>query len=212
MQKSSPGSNEYFQGRHRFEHWYRDNTVYFITARCRDRYAAFASDEAKAVFWDRCDHYMKLHGFVPWVRTVLDNHYHWLGYLRRGVELKEMMRKIHGSVAKLVNDLLPERRVPFWWDKRDSDYFDGCIRDELQCRRAYRYTLTQSVRHRICRDWRTYPHTRVTIELERGLKRALELNAFLPHVPYKRYEKPHAPRVDRDVPDVPEIPDIPYDF
>ena len=33
-----------------------------------------------------------------------------------------MMQKIHGSVAKLVNDLLPERRVPFWRDLADKNY------------------------------------------------------------------------------------------
>jgi len=52
------------EGEHRFEHWYVDNQVYFITARCRDKYRAFESDEATAVFWDRFDHYTALHGFV----------------------------------------------------------------------------------------------------------------------------------------------------
>ena len=41
-----------------------------------------------------------------------------------------------GTVAKLVNDLLPERHVPFWREARRNDYFDGCLRDELQCRRG----------------------------------------------------------------------------
>ena len=100
------------------------------------------------------------------------------------------MQRLHGSVAKLVNDLLAERRVPFWREAGHRDYFDGCIRDEKQCRRAYRYTLTQAVRHGIVNDWRDYPHTRVPIELERGLKRALELQAFLENVPYKRYLEP----------------------
>lgn len=100
-----------------------------------------------------------------------------------------MMRKLHGSVAKLVNDLLPERRVPFWREAGNRDYFDGCIRDELQCRRAYRYTLTQCVRHRICPDWREYPDTRVNIDVDRAVRRALELKAFMEDVPYKRYQK-----------------------
>jgi len=95
----------------RFEHWCKDNQVYFITARCRDKYPAFASEPAKAVFWDRFDHYTALHEFVPWVTSLLDNHYHVVGYCKVGETLGEMMRKIHGSVAKLVNDLLPERRV-----------------------------------------------------------------------------------------------------
>ncbi|CAA9406971.1 MAG: hypothetical protein AVDCRST_MAG64-2156 [uncultured Phycisphaerae bacterium] len=179
---------EFHQGRHRFEHWYADNMVYFITARCRDRYPAFRSDEAKAVFWDRFYHYTRLHGFVPWVTTLMGNHYHSLGYLYEGKQLGQMMRKIHGSVAKLVNDVLPERRLPFWRGAGGRDYFDGCLRDELQCRRAYRYTLTQCRRARICADHRNYPHTRVDIELERGLRRATELQAFLYGVPYPRYD------------------------
>jgi hypothetical protein len=44
------------KGNHRFEHWYRDNTVYFITARCRDKYPAFQSRAAQEVFWDRFTH------------------------------------------------------------------------------------------------------------------------------------------------------------
>lgn len=189
FRKSFYSARKVYQGRHRFEHWYRDNQVYFITARSRDRVAVFAEESAKQVFWDRFEHYTQRHGFVPWVTSLMDNHYHTLGYLREGEQLGEMMRKIHGSVAKLTNDLLTIRHRPFWADRREKGYFDGCIRDEKQCRLAYRYTLTQSVRHGITTNWRCYPHTRMKIELDRGVKRALELGAFMQGVPYKRYLK-----------------------
>jgi hypothetical protein len=187
--KSSATKTHVWEGDHRYEHWYVDNQVYFITARCRDRYPAFAAAEAQEVFWNRFDHYAKESEFFPWVVSLVGNHYHVLGYCRRGGMFGGMMRKVHGSVAKLVNDLLPERRVPFWREAGNQDYFDGCIRDEKQCRLAFRYTLTQSERHGICADWPKYPHTRVTVELERGVKRALELHAFLEGVRYKRYSE-----------------------
>jgi hypothetical protein len=187
---SSRLPREFTDGQHRFEHWYRDNTVYFITARCRDRFPAFESEGAKSVFWDRFDHWAKAYGYVPWVTTLLDNHYHTLGYLKVGANLGVMMQRIHGSVAKLVNDLLPERRVPFWREGQTNDYYDGCIRDELQCRRAYRYTRLQAVRARLVRDWRDYPHTRLNIDVDRGIRRALELHAFPADVPYPRYGEP----------------------
>ncbi len=60
--------------KHRFEHWLVDNQVYFITARVRDRHPAFRSDAAKAVFWDRFDHYAAAHGFTPFVTSLIDNH------------------------------------------------------------------------------------------------------------------------------------------
>jgi REP element-mobilizing transposase RayT len=180
---------EFTDGKHRFEHWYRDKTVYFITARCRDRFPAFKSEDAKAVFWDRFHHYSREFGFVPWITSLLPNHYHTLGYLRVGENLGVMMQRLHGSVAKLVNDVLPERRVPFWREGHRNDYFDGCLRDVLQCRRAYRYTLKQSVRHGLARDYRNYPHTQVAIDVEIGIRRAVELKAFLSEVPYARYER-----------------------
>lgn len=176
-----------YNGQNRFEHWYVDNQVYFITARCREKFPAFESQQAKAIFWDRFDHYAQASEFFPWVASLMNNHYHVVGYCRRGQAFGQMMRKLHGSVAKLVNDMLPERRVPFWAEAGHQDYFDGCIRSEKQCILAYGYTLTQSVRHGFCGDWRECPDTRIYIELERGVKRALELKAFLSGVPYKRY-------------------------
>jgi hypothetical protein len=194
FRKSSATARESHNGRHRYEHWYLDNQVYFITARCRERFPAFASEQAKTIFWDRFEHYTQQFGFVPWVTSLLDNHYHTLGYLRVGENLGPMMQRLHGSVAKLVNDLLPQRRIPFWREAGHRDYFDGCIRNEKQCQLAYNYTLRQGVRHGIVRDLRDYQHTHVAIELERGLKRALELKAFLEHVPYKRYTTPPKPK------------------
>jgi hypothetical protein len=186
---SSHTKTHFFQGQHRFEHWYRDNTIYFITSRCRDGFPAFRSEKAKEIFWDRFDHYTKKYGFVPWVTTLLDNHYHIEGYLKIGENLGPLMQHLHGSVAKLVNDLLPERLLPFWRYKGNQDYFDGCLRNELQARRTYGYVLRQAVRAGIVRDWRLYPHTRVNVELEPALRRSRELNVFPEKVRYARYDK-----------------------
>jgi REP element-mobilizing transposase RayT len=183
MRKGSSSRHEFFDGKHRLEHWYRDNTAYFLTVRCTNKLHAFESEQAKEIFWRQFDKYTAEHHFDVWVCTLMDNHYHALGYLPLGSNLAPMIRKIHGSVAKLVNDLLPVRLLPFW-----AEYFDGCLRDEKQYRRAYRYTLTQSVRHRICQDWRAYKHTRVRVDLEEGLARARRMKVFLPSVPYQRYE------------------------
>jgi len=193
IHRATRSTNAAYGDHRRYEHWLVDNQVYFVTARCRDRYPAFASEAAKNVFWDRFDHYTNQFGFVPWVTSLIDNHYHTLGYLRLGKNLSPMMQRFHGSVAKLVNDLLPIRLTPFWRDTKGHEYFDGCIRSEKQARLAYLYTLKQSMRHGITNDWRNYPHTRVNVELEVAIKRALELNAFLEGVPYKRYLNPKKP-------------------
>ena len=117
IQKSSPSRPRTYGKHRKFEHWYRDNQVYFITARCKERYPAFKTDQAKTVFFDRFTHYTQTYQFEPWATCLLDNHYHTLGYLPIGKNLGPMMQRIHGSVAKLVNDLLePDRLKPFWRD------------------------------------------------------------------------------------------------
>jgi hypothetical protein len=186
--RSSVSRDEYYKGHHRFEHWYRDNTVYFITARVHNRICAFQSEAANSIFWDRFNHYTKEFGFVPWVTSLMDNHWHTEGYLPVGQNLGPMMQRIHGSVAKLVNDLLPNRITPFWGDGSGrQNYFDGCLCSERQGRKTFRYIRTQCRRHGICENPGDYPHTHVNIDIDRAIKRALELNAFMTGVPYKRY-------------------------
>jgi hypothetical protein len=189
FRKFSHARAERWEGKHRFEHWYRDNSVYFITSKVRDGLHLFARDEPRRIFWDRFAHWTLEAGFTPWVTTLLSNHYHVLGYLKRGENLGPMMRKFHGSAAWMVGDHLNVRHKPFWRERGGRDYFDGCIRDVLQAERAYRYTLNQAVRARLVRDWRDYPDTRVNVEMWRAIRRAVELKAFMEGVPYARYER-----------------------
>ena len=205
--KSSAGRRVPFRKRDDFQHWYRDNQAYFITVRCRQQFPAFATENAKVIFWQQYDQYCNRFGFTPWVTSLMDNHYHAIGYLRRGTGLAPLMRRLHGSVAKRVNDVLQQlgqagelqfpgptplingRLVPFWRDRKHKNYFDGCLRDQKQGRLAYRYVQLQSQRHGLCDDWRDYPHTRINVALEAAIKRAVQLDAFLRGVPYKRYAK-----------------------
>ncbi|MCI0363423.1 MAG: hypothetical protein L0219_06040 [Phycisphaerales bacterium] len=205
IRKSDEASNEIWDGKHKFEHWYRDNQVYFITARCRDKFPAFASEAAKGLFWKQFEKAIHIGGFQPWVTSLLDNHYHTIGYLECGEKLAPMMKALHGGASKLVNDFLRIKLLPFWVDSRRKNYFDGCLRDEKQGRLTYLYVRGQAVRHGIVQDWREYPHTRVCIELEQAIAFALERNAFLKKVPYKRYEQQLGRRTEVRLPSRPTL-------
>jgi len=98
-----------------------------------------------------------------------------------------MMRRLHGSTAKLVNDLLLERWANFWRDHRGKEFFGGCIRDERQASRTWRYVLTQCRRHGVCDDPDDYVHTRVYLDHELAINRAAQIGAFMQGVPYQRY-------------------------
>ncbi len=187
--KSRPAQKKWFNGKRSFEHWYRDNQVYFITARCRNKFPAFRSDLAQSIFWEKWDQYTAENGFVPFVTSLMVNHYHTIGYLKEGKDLKKLMQLFHGSVAKLVNDTLKERLTPFWFDGHGhKSYFDGCLRDEGQGIKTYRYVYTQCRRHKICADPANYANTHVNIDMDTAIRRATEKEAFMYGVGYKRYE------------------------
>jgi len=65
FRKSSISSDENYRGEHSFEHWYRNNSVYFLTARVRGGAHAFATEAAKQIFWDCFEKYSAMFGFVP---------------------------------------------------------------------------------------------------------------------------------------------------
>jgi hypothetical protein len=46
-----------------------------------------------------------------------------------------------------------------------------------------------SSRHAATSGFRRYPHTHVDIDLDAGVRRALQLQAFMEGVRYKRYER-----------------------
>jgi REP element-mobilizing transposase RayT len=155
----------------------------------RNKHLAVRSEKAKEIFWDRFWFYVKKYNLYVWIVTLMDNHYHVIVHVQDKEVMPEFMQRLHGSVAKLVNDVLPERHLPFWRTKGSRDYYDGCLRNEKQVRRAYKYTLKQAVRAGVVRDWRKYNHTKVLIHLGRGIKRAHELKSIPIEVPYERYRR-----------------------
>lgn len=82
FRRSAPSRNRTYDGNYRFEHWYCDNQVYFITSRCKDRTPAFASDRAQAIFWNRFEYWTTFYGYVPVVTSLVHNHYHTMGYMK----------------------------------------------------------------------------------------------------------------------------------
>jgi hypothetical protein len=59
----------------------------------------------------------------------------------------------------------------------------------LQALRVFNYTRDQAVKAGIVRHHSQYAHTRVYLDRDRSIARAVELNTFLDDVPYARYER-----------------------
>jgi hypothetical protein len=197
FKRSGISRNAWYDGKHKFEHWKRDRSVYFITARVRDKLPVFQTPEVCAIFWEKFERFSSQHGFDPWIASLLLTHYHFVGFLQKGAELGEMMRKLHGSVAWLVCKQLNIQHKPFWRDDEHNDYFDGCLRDENQLTRTYCYTHTQAVRAGLVNRPEEYPNTKVYRSLADCLLIAREQNALMMDVPYARYTDPMRKRGKR---------------
>jgi hypothetical protein len=201
-EKSNQSQRATYKHQHRFEHWYRDNQVYFITAKTALGRPVFSTPTACDIFWKAFDNAYAVGSFTPWVTSLMNNHYHTLGYLKTGNRLHKMMQSLHGNISKQINDLRqaeagglkPARLLPFWGHRGKKTYFDGCIRDEQQATRAYHYTSDQAVRANLVKHWSDYPHTRIDIPLDKALPHATQLNAFLRGVPHKRYQTKTTPQ------------------
>jgi REP element-mobilizing transposase RayT len=190
IHKSGTSRKEWYDGAHKFEHWYVDRSVYHITSRVRGKLSVFTTAETCSIFWTKFEQYAGENTFEPWIVTLMSNHYHVVGYLEQGNKLGQMMRKFHGSVAWMACKSLGISHKPFWRDDEHRDYFDGCLRDEIQLTRSYRYVLTQAQRAGIVPRNDTYPNTRSYVSMEEALRRASERNALLKGVPYARYDNP----------------------
>ena len=57
----------------------------------------------------------------------------------------------------------------------------------------FTYTLMQSVRAGICRNYRDYPNTRIEMALEDVLNFAKDHRAYMEGVEYKRYKRNRRP-------------------
>jgi len=154
----------------------------------------FTTPETCNIFWLKFEQYVSDNTFEPWIVTLMSNHYHVIGFLEEGKRLGEMMRKFHGSVAWLVCKSLGITHKPFWRDDQHRDDFDGCLRDETQLTRSYRYVLTQAERAGVVRPNQTYPNTRAYVNLDEAIRRAIERDALLQGVPYARYDDPRRKR------------------
>jgi len=79
----------------------------------------------------------ELHGWV-----ILSNHYHILTKLRDAFLLPEIIKKIHGKSAVLLNKFSKQLGRKIWYA-----YWDECIRDEKDFYAKLNYIHFNPVKH-----------------------------------------------------------------
>jgi len=136
---------------HRPPHLYLDETIYFVTASTKDKIRYFNTYRRKQIILEtimdiprniRCHLY-------AWI--VLDNHYHVEIGLKYGKELSTCVKAINGKSSFRLNQLDKKRGRQIW-----QQYWDTCIRGEVDFWRRFNYIHHNSIKHRYVRQIESY--------------------------------------------------------
>jgi len=133
--------------RHHPPHIFFDNTIYFITARTIDRNHYFDTDRKKKIFCSCLKAGVKKFEISLYAWVLLSNHYHLLFKINKGADLSGFLNFINGRSSFELNKLENQSGRKIWYQ-----YFDRCIRDQLDFFRHFNYIHNNPVKHSQCRN------------------------------------------------------------
>ena len=123
-------------------HFYRDDTIYFVTARIIEKIKFFSTREKKEILRGTLKDVLKRYGYKLYAWVILDNHYHLLIKANKGDDLKFFVRDLHSLSAKRLNELENQAGRKIWFQ-----YWDRCIRDEKDFFKHFNYIHHNLVKH-----------------------------------------------------------------
>ena len=137
-------------------HWFVDDTYYFLTASTHYSQHHLDSDEHKAAFRDILWSLAYELGLTIDAWVVLDNHYHLLFHLLKGLNLQAFVKRLHGGTAVKFNQLsnTPGRKV---W----HNYWDRCIRSERDYWTRFNYIHYNPIKHGYVTRMSDYPFSSI---------------------------------------------------
>lgn len=123
-------------------HIYQDETIYFITARTKDRVDIFNTQEKCSLFFDVFERSLKKFGFeaIGWVLNT--NHYHILVKVSDGSMLWRFIQNLHSNLARVINKLDRSEGRQIWYQ-----YWDRCVRSERDLYTRLNYIHHNPVKH-----------------------------------------------------------------
>jgi len=123
-------------------HIYKDNELYFITARTIKKEKFFNTAEKKGIFHRTLKSVLEKYGYHLYAWIVLGNHYHFLMKAITGENLKFFVKDLHSLSAKEINKSDDQAGRKIWFQ-----YWDRCVRDEKDFYFHFNYIHHNPVKH-----------------------------------------------------------------
>jgi putative transposase len=127
---------------HRPIHFYRDQTIYFVTFRTINRINFLNTDQKKQIVSRVIQKAIKNFFASLYAWVILDNHFHLLFLLPLGSSLPRFAHNISANVTRCVNQLDGIRNRKLF-----NNYWDYCIRDEADFWKHFNYIHHNPVKH-----------------------------------------------------------------
>jgi putative transposase len=122
-------------------HIFLDDTLYFITGAIYQRRKLLVEPELKQLILSLIKKNFQAVGWQlnDWV--ILDNHYHLLAVSRKGEDLSNIIKGIHGASASSIRQKT-HCELPVWWN-----YWDYCPRDDKDYYTKLNYLFMNPIKH-----------------------------------------------------------------
>ena len=128
-------------------HIYKNETIYFISSRTINKDRFFEKNFEKDILWlvlRKAINKFKI-GLFAWV--LLDNHYHLLFKIQDGKNLLRFIHFINGKSSFLLNQAEMRRGRKIW-----CQYWDKCIRDEVDFWKHFNYIHHNPIKHSLVKN------------------------------------------------------------
>jgi len=138
--------------KHAPTHLFVDNIYYFFTGAVYQKKHLLTTPKTKEIFIEELFHFIEKFKWelLEWV--ILENHYHFLARVFRGVDIPVFVNSLHKTSSFHIKKELHIEVKPFWYQ-----YWDRCIRNEKHYFETATYILYNPVKHDYVDNLNDYP-------------------------------------------------------
>ena len=123
-------------------HIYKDETIYFVTARTIKKEKFFNTGEKKKILLQALKKSLEDYRYLPFAWIILSNHYHLLFKAKKGEDLGHFISSLGSLSSKDLNKLDDKKGRNIWFQ-----YWDYCPRNEKDFYQHFNYIHHNPVKH-----------------------------------------------------------------
>ena len=149
-----------------YRRWYTKDTIYFVTTKTQDNFPYFDEEIFAEVFLANLYICKEMKGFELYAFNLLPDHLHMQLKPNNNYNISKIMKSLKQNSSRDINNVMfgfqkkvaatPESRLPLGKDLasfRQRSFNDHRIRNQVDFKRHFDYTIHNHIRHKLSNDW-----------------------------------------------------------